>query len=229
MQYFSHHNCHLIKFIIFWYYRPSLPFLNRLSKNQRSWAAHVAPLLYGLSFTSGHTWQNFMHQQSFQYYTRQMILHPVKCFFNDAWNGKFFLESKVPKPAGSRGSRILSNIPHRFRILEKRYAKKTCQIVARELWPLKCLQPFGCLYWQRGETSAIQHQCHVSIESTCDAKSEHLSDNGEKTPNQTRLGRRRRRFFWCFTLKIPFETVFLSKPTKKKIACGAQKNNILFW
>ena len=146
VQYFSHHhNCHLIKFIIFWYYRPSLPFLNRLSKNQRSWAAHVAPLLYGLSFTSGHTWQNFMHQQSFQYYTRQMILHPVKCFFNDAWNGKFFLESKVPKPAGSRGSRILSNIPHRFRILEKRYAKKTCQIVARELWPLKCLQPFGCL------------------------------------------------------------------------------------
>ena len=146
-------------------------------------------------------------------YKTNDLAHPVKRFFNDAWNGKFFLESKVPKPAGSRGSRILSNIPYRFRILEKRYAKKNLPNRAHELWPLKRLQPFGCLYWQRGETSAIQ--LHVSIESTCDAKSEHLSDNGEKTPNQTRLGRRRRRFFVCFTLKIPFETVFLSKQTKK--------------
>ncbi len=161
-------------------------------------------------------------------YKTNDLAHPVKRFFNDAWNGKFFLESKVPKPAGSRGSRILSNIPHRFRILEKRYAKKTCQIVARELWPLK-----------------VCSRSAVSIDK--EVKRLLFNTNVMYQSNQRAMPRvstwvtmvRKHQikpvwdgaagdFFCVLRWRSPLKPCFwANKP--KKIACGAQKNNILFW
>ena len=140
-------------------------------------------------------------------YKTNDLAHPVKRFFNDAWNGKFFLESKVPKPAGSRGSRILSNIPHRFRILEKRYAKKnlpnsSAWVVATKMFAAVRL-------------SLLTKRWNVCYSTTCinriNVRCQEWAPEWqwwvrEKTPNQTRLGRRRRRFVLCFTLKIPSET-----------------------
>ena len=159
-------------------------------------------------------------------YKTNDLAHPVKRFFNDAWNGKFFLESKVPKPAGSRGSRILSNIPHRFRILEKRYAKKnlpnsSAWVVATKMFAAVRLSLdkevkrliFNYMY-QSNQRAMPRVSTWVTMVRKHQIKPVWDGAAGD--------------FFGVLRWRSPLKPCFwANKP--KKIACGAPKNNISFW
>ena len=159
-------------------------------------------------------------------YKTNDLAHPVKRFFNDAWNGKFFLESKVPKPAGSRGSRILSNIPHRFRILEKRYAKKNLPNSSAWVVATKMFAAVRLSLLTKRWNVCYSTTCINRINVRCQewAPEWQWWENTKSNPSGTAA----QAIFFVFYVEDPlWNRVF--EQTNQKNRLRRQKNNILFW